>query len=700
MNLAWLLVAVVYAAAIAASRRVPWRVAALFYLLVLAFFFKPMTGRYVSLPTDVVQLISPWSSLARPGLDRTNVSNHEMQDTVFQMAPWAHQVRESWKELKPPLWNGLAGTGQPLMANMQSQALSPLRIAAMPLPLGYAMTAEAAMKVLIALTFTFLYCRRRYDELPSVIGAIAFGFGTFVITWLHWPHATVAVFLPAVLYAIDLIAERITFGRIVFAAVLGPMILFGGHPETTAHIVFFATVYALWVSLKPRHLGALAAACVIAALLSAPLLLPFLESMRNTVRYQDLKLRPHADATAYSDFASLVPLFHPWFGERAETISGFAGFLGIAAWFGLLIRCIARREFRSIEMFFVLATVMVFAIIDDWPISAPFRHLFALSLNSRMRLMFCFLAAVMTAALVHHAKRERLPLIASLAGGVGLLVFLQAKAELTWVALVPSIAVLIAAATRIRIAIAAALFVELWLASHHWIPVRPASEFYPPTPLIDALLRLRGSEPYRIAGLDGALFPNTQALFDLEDARVHDAMANARYARVLGAAMPYDPLEYYPKFKDPDTPLLDALNVKWFVTDPGVELRDRARYRLLYDGRDGRIYENRNVMPRFVAPGANVNIVRATNDAYELRVDAPHETLIKASIAFWPGWRVTHNGNRLKPGMVDDAFLAFVVPPGAGTVRLRYVPLSFWSGVAIALVTCVAISMTIRRRAV
>ena len=715
MNLTWLLVGVVYFAAIAFARRataIRWRVAALFYVLVLAWLWRPMTGPYVNVPTDVVQLVSPWSAIAPPGLSKFTVSNYEMQDTVFQMTPWAHQVRESWKSLEPPLWNGSSGCGQPLLANMQSQGLSPLRLLALPLPLGYSMTAEAAMKLLIALTFTFLYLRRRYDEVPSVIGAIAFGFGTFTITWLHFPHSTVAVFLPAVLYAIDLIAETATFGRIVFAAFLGPMILFGGHPETTAHIVFFATVYALWVwcgaGLRPAFLRALATACVLATFLSAPLLFPFLESMRKTVRYQDLKARPHSDGTAYSDLHSLVPLFQPrFFGTRpgpawaqnavAESISGFAGFLGIAAWFALL----ARRQWRSFETFLVVAMFLTFAILDDWPIAAPFRHLFALSLNARMRLIFCFLAAAATAALLHHARRERLPLYAALIAGVATLLVLFAKIDfpsedakrIALMATVPSVAALLALlfVRRAAFIAGAAVFVELWITAQHWNPVRPVNELYQKTPLIEALLRARGNQPYRMAGITGALFPNTHALFGLEDARVHDAMANARYAHALGQAMSYDPLEYYPKFKEPDAPLLDELNVKWLVTEPGVSLQDSSRYKLIYNGPDGSVYENLRVRPRFT--GAPVEIVEAGNDRYELRINAPAESLIKASIAAWPGWRITHNGRALQPRIVDHAFLGFVVPPGSGTLRVRYVPASFWGGVAASLLTVLALAI-------
>ena len=718
MNFTWLYIGALFAGAAALARRaridIPWRVAAVFYLLVLAFLFKPMTQRYVNVPTDVLQLIAPWSADAPPGHSKFTVSNYEMQDVLFAMAPWAHQVRESWLALKPPLWNGAAGCGLPLMANGQSQALSPLRLLALPLPLGYSLTAEAAMKLLIALTFTFLYCRRRYDELPSVIGAIAFGFCTFLVVWLHFPHTTVAAFLPAVLYLIDLLAERVTFGRFVFAACLGPLILFGGHPETTTHIVVFAVLYAVWVIATEkrdvRFVAALAGACAVAALLSAPMLLPLVESMHETVSYAYLQTHAYAGGTAYSDFPSIVAHVQPrfygtrpgpaWGPATAETICGFAGLLGVAAWFGLLARTIVRRSWRDRETFFLIATLLMFAVIDDWPlVSAPFRAVLSMALNSRFRLMFALLAAIQTAALMHHAKRERMPVFVAVGTGFALLAFLffrttfpsdEAK-RIALLAMIPSAVVLVAAATRIRLLVAAAVFVELWITIQHWNPVRPVEEFFPRTPLIEALERLPARGTWRIAGIGGPLFPNTHAGFGVEDARVHDAMSSARYAEVLKSAMRYDPMEYYPKFSEPDAPILDALNIRWLLTEAGVDLADKARYRLVYDGRDGRIWENLRALPRFVGP--NLHIKAASNDEYQLLVHAPHQTLVTSSIAWWPGWRVSWNGRDIPTRIVNGAFLGFDVPKGRGFVKVQYMPMSFWGGVALALITALVLGV-------
>src|SRR5436190_1096668 len=69
---------------------------------------------------------------------------------------------------------------------------------------------------------------------------------------LHVPLVTSACMLPAVLYATDLLAERVTYKRFVTAAVVWAVLLFGGHPETAAHTFFIAVLYALWIGLVER----------------------------------------------------------------------------------------------------------------------------------------------------------------------------------------------------------------------------------------------------------------------------------------------------------------------------------------------------------------------------------------------------------------------------------------------------------------
>jgi hypothetical protein len=778
-NATWIYVGVLYAIAIACARRwsptvrdgLPWRVAAFFYALVLISLFRPMTGRYVNLPVDFINILPPWGNW----LHRSQVSNPEMNDLAMQIVPWAHQAREAWRSLHFPIWNALAGCGYPLLANGQSSAMSPLRLLALPLPLGYAMTAEAAMKLLIALTSMYLLCRRRYDELPSAIGAIAFAFCTFVSTWLHFPIVTVAVWLPAAFLAIELLMERRTYSRFVFAVVVWATMLYGGHPETVTHVSFFGGLFALWIAFVERRapwrdairsLALTAAAIFVAALLAAPFIATFAETVKKSQRFQELQVHANEEPP-FSDFASAIATFEPnfyghapsekpWGPATAESITGFAGILGIASWFALLYRAIARRQFRSREFFLVLLALFAAGIVFNWPIvSSLFHFVFRLAANARLRLLLCWTGAALTAAAINIARRERS--MHFLAGVLTITAILfaivisvdfpsDAAKDTAIIAILPSILVLVFCALFVlgargrhvaAMLVGAALVAELWTASDGWNPVLPAEAMYPRTPLIAALQRLQNAAPrnapFRIVGIGAALFPNAQAMYGFADVRTHDPMAYGRYLGVLRLLTNYETNEYFAKWKNIETPLLNYLNVRYIVGDSGLDPPDTKRYRLVYDGRDGRIFENMDVRPRFFAahdivlefhhdrfaqtltehdftketvvnllpvtgdvmrqdllkPKSDpiVQIVDAGDTAFRLRIRSPRHALIVSSQPWWPGWRVFLNGKSIAPQPVNGAFLGFTIPPGDWDVRVDYFPASFYGGLAAAILT-------------
>lgn len=735
MNPTWLYVGTLYAIAAALARRggnpLPKRIAALFYALVVIFFFKAMTGPYVSIATDILRLIAPWSA-SGPGLTKYTVLNMETHDVAMQLAPWAHQVREAWRSGHAPLWNALAGCGYPLLANAQSAALSPLRLLALPLPLTYAMTAEAAMKVLVALTFTFLYCRRRYKVLPSSIAAIAYGFGPFVIAWLHFAQSTAACFLPAVLYQMELLVERRTNARFVMTAVIGASAVLSGHPETAVHILLFAIAYVLWLALVEKRRGflpALVGAGVVAALLALPVIVPFAENVRHSTRFESQKT--WSRDMPFSDALSLALLVqprlygtrpgNPWGPATAEAVTGFAGILGIAALIAISCDTIARRRFRDREVFFVLAALGILALLANVrPAVAALHAILGLAANARLRFLFAWILAVLIAAALDRLQRGGIaPFTIGLASAAALLIVIVTKTPFPsdvarhdgLVSVIPSAIVLALAALALvprarsiaALLLVIAVIAEMWPLTIGWNSAFSEATFYPRTPLIDAVLRHHHPGFDRVAGIGGVLFPNTNAMFGIEDVRIHDPMEPARYVHLLSTSMrDYDAKDYYKKWYDASSPLLDRLNVRWVMTEPGRELIDAARYTLRYAGNDGRLYENLHVQPRFFAAGARVRIGSASADEYTLDIDAATSTLIVSSVGWSRWWRADLRApasviprlgmtEGLRTQLVDGAFVGFVVPPGRTSVHVRYVPVSFYIATLVALLTAAAL---------
>ena len=780
-NPTWFYAGAVYAAAVTLARRagidLPRKVAVFFYALVFVFMYLPLTQDYVNLPVDFLRTLPPWTYTTT---ERFAV-NDETNDIPLQIVPWAHQVRESWRRLEPPLWNHFSATGYPLLASAQSSALSPLRILGLPLSLAHAMTFEAAMKILIALTFMFLWCRRRgHSELASAAGAVAFGFSTFLLVWLHFPMVSTACFVPAVFYIIDLLAERRTYARFVAGAVVGALMLFGGHPETVSHTLFIAALYVAWIafvergfagSQRWRFIAALAGALAISALLAAPLLVPFAEAVTKSKRYHELKQKPLGVEVPFSDWYSAKLLINPhfygaapaetWGPTHAESITGFAGTIGIAAWFAVLAHVVSARAWRSREMFFVVATVVVVGVIASWPVVRELFHLvFRLAANARLRLFLALLLSMLTAVFIDLLKRDRRSALIGAGAAAALLLFVlttsdfaqPAHRDAARMAMLPGIALLllasIAALVRRNVPIMLLLVTgmagELWAFGRGWNPVVSMEWMYPRTPMLEALDELRAKvpphEPFRIVGTGAVMFPNTSAVYGYEDVRAHDPMTNARYVNFLSLVIGYDAANYFAEWRAWDNPVLDFLNVRYILATRHGELP--PRFRLVYDGEDGRIFENPDVMPRFFAvrnvllefrddvfdaelvklrewsqtafldkltleteqqrgdffngrphdaPMATATITAASPTEYRLHVKAPRYTLIASSVPWWPGWKVERSGARIEPIRVHGAFLGFAVPPGEVDVRVWYDPWTFRFGAIASLATIAAL---------
>jgi hypothetical protein len=697
LNLSWLLVAVLYAAAVAAARRrVPLRVAALFAALVFGYLWAPLTRSDVTIvPMDVLRLVPPWSELRPPGreaITKYEVSNLNLHDLPMQVVPWMQQVRESWRGGRVPLWNGLAGCGYPLMANGQSTPFSPFILLTLPLPLHHAIAAQVALKLLLALTLTFLFCRRRYSLLASIIAAIAFGFSTWMVTWLQFPIATAAAFLPGVLMAIeDLLARRsFTFPVLVFA-----LTVYSGHPETVFNIGLIAAAYGLWMARDVRGLVRVLAASAVAACLCAPFLVPFAEAVTRSQRFAEVKT--WEAAVPFSDRASAalllqprffghLPIERPWGPTTLESICGFAGVFAIAAFLAVAINVVRERKWRSPETLFVLGALLSLAVVLGWPgITQLFHVVAGFAPAMRMRLGLCWFGSVLIAAAID--RKSRVPLLAGVLGVALLMLFFLRTTPFpsdshrvsAVLSLLPGMAVLLALLHRRLIVVAGALtLVELWLTMAYWNRVQPLRNLE--TPLIAKLKTLDG----RVVGLGGQLYPNVGAYWGIADVRVHDPMAFDRYVAYLEQHAGWNRAEYYARWNDPDSPLLDRLGVRWIVSDR--ELPGRA---LVYAGRDGFLYANPTAKPLFYSDNAEV-----TFDGRRVHVKAARHALVKSSIAAYPGWRAS--GVELFES--DGPFLAFMVPPGEHTIDVDYRPRSFYLSLIAAAIATVALLARMRRR--
>jgi hypothetical protein len=250
---------------------------AVFAVVLLVLFGPVLFGGRVLLPLDDLREHVPFQELAP-----TRSQSHPLQKDLLRLVvPAQAAARAAWDDGRWPLWNRRVGAGMPLLADPQAQALQPLTLLGLALPLARAAGFVAALRVLVALIFTFLWLRRQgFYGGRALAGSLVYGLG-FLMFWVGWPVANVAAFLPMALYAV-LRCEGEAGGKagafLLTLALAG--LLLAGDPEATVCagallLLFLLSRLRRCPAGRRRALPARAGrALLLASAVSAPLILP------------------------------------------------------------------------------------------------------------------------------------------------------------------------------------------------------------------------------------------------------------------------------------------------------------------------------------------------------------------------------------------------------------------------------------------
>jgi hypothetical protein len=141
----------------------------------------------------------------------------------------------------------------------------------------------AALKLFVAAFGTYLLGRTlgmRFGG--ALLAGLVFAFGTFFVAWLAWPLTNIFPLIPWLLLLTELLIRRPGPLPAAGLAVLVALQFFGGHPETSFHVIVTMVVFFAFRTLLVRRNGvarrialfaaALAGGTVLAAVTLVPLL--------------------------------------------------------------------------------------------------------------------------------------------------------------------------------------------------------------------------------------------------------------------------------------------------------------------------------------------------------------------------------------------------------------------------------------------
>jgi len=203
-----------------------------------------LPGRTLS-SSDGLYSTAPWSAYKPPGV-RPLGANYELADAVAVFQPFF----EHTKRVAPgvPLWNPHVMGGRPFLANAQSAVFSPFTMPIHFMSLWDALAVMAVLKLFVAAFGMYVLGRTlgmRFGG--ALVAGVVFAFGTFFVTWLPWPLTNVFPLIPWLLLLTELVVRRPGPIPAAGLAALVALQFFGGHPETSFHVMVVLTG---WFALR------------------------------------------------------------------------------------------------------------------------------------------------------------------------------------------------------------------------------------------------------------------------------------------------------------------------------------------------------------------------------------------------------------------------------------------------------------------
>jgi hypothetical protein len=719
------------------------------YLAATVLFFAPAfrAGGF-QVATDLAYQWRPWRE-AVP--ERVIPRNPLLADPLLQMLPFRRLVRDRLLHGEAPLWADELGTGQPLLGD--AHTLSPLHLFALAAPPLQALTVTAVWQVLLALLLTHLLLRHLgASPAGAVLSAVAFAFSTFSVAWLYYPLATTACWLPGTLLGLLLLRQGARGGGAAFVVCAWGMAL-SGHPETLAHagLAVLAVAGCLFLTSAAgrwQFLGRFTAAAALAGCLSAPVLLPVVESILGGERLALLEQNPAAVTQPSFELRGARLLVDPLsFGSpRDGNWSGPANFNETAtAYGGLLVLALAAAGagcVRGRVLAIVLGGLVALLIALNVPpfplLLAPFL-IFRHAANARLRFLWVLALAVAAGLSLDRlvlARGSRRITALCIAISSGLLMLFAPPWSAAWqrawllatlAGAALTLAALFAPGARryLPAGVCGLVFLDLALLGIRYNPAPdPALDLAPPAALRFMMGGAKAEgPPVRVAAEGWDLLPNLAALYGLGDPRGNDPTRPARAARFVGerlagAYVPGAQVRLPAKWLDQGT--LDYLGVRFLLTRHSRQLP--PPWQLTFDGEGGRVWENPDALPLFFFPrrrealsdadGAlrralevpdfralgiveaevpassaqqgSVTSVTGGSGRYELAVSSRSGGLVVSSASYTPGWVASTRHGPLQVRRANGAFLGFDAPPGVYDVVLRYDPLGWKLGLALA----------------
>jgi hypothetical protein len=661
-------------------------------------------------------------------------------DFRYVQLPLVSFLAEELHRGRFPLWDPFTYCGDPIFANIQASFFHPLVLAAAWLSAHTSLDSLpmilewiVALQIVFAGIATFHLFRDMGAGTPSAFaGAIIFQTGGYFAVQTEHIGAVMAVcWMPLAWLAVLRLCRNPTPRWLAALAIALGMAVLGGFPQATMAVFQSTAVLSLVLVAhrmsRPRLIAVVAAGCVIGIGLAAVQFIP----TSQVTSYSVAKYRADwLDAGGGLYWQSLVSLVMPdhyhLFNVAQFKGPGDLSFLylyGSIAGLALALYSLAtfRRGPRN-PYASVLAVMLVFGGLwmlgDKTPIWRAIYPLLptAVRIGIHPEYTFC---------------NFTLPFAGLAALGLNLL---PVKDGVRW-------------------AVAAVIAVDLFLVGSGR-PMNCSSTLEEPgvtreafdgsSDLLETLRRTvnRDVPPSRIDTMDASInWAECATLTRVPAANGSSPLGPENIVRLQMLALVHPGVRWgwYYQVENPDSPVLDIMNVKYLLVSPKAaeHLKDRPRYRHIASLPGNELFENLEALPRYflAAKGRQATddeIERSIREGkvdlrreaftdraitipeargqvrtlhyepnwLELDVTADGDGFLVMSEAFYPGWRAWIDGRPTEIYRTDLAFRGVMVPSGEHRMRMEFHPPVFdvSRGVSAVALALVAALLLMRKR--
>jgi hypothetical protein len=213
-----------------------------------------------------------------------------------------------------------------------------------------------------------------------------------------------------------------------------------------------------------------------------------------------------------------------------------------------------------------------------------------------------------------------------------------------------------------------------------------------PEPFTDDLMRVQWEEPLQVTSLSFSAPSEAWriaglALVDQRDNSFRD-LVPGQYRAVYSADVKiYENLDVLPR----------AFMVHDWAWQPDVPSAISAMRDPNFDPRQTAILIGEDIDPQPATsnqqPAPSQPTIQVTNYAPEkidLSVETDTDGILVVTDAFYPGWRVTVDGERSEILMADGAFRGVKMPAGSHEVAMEFMPASFRWGILVSALAIIA----------